>query len=159
MVMRVVTAAAPGEIKAATKKTEGRTVHAQCTRLNHKLSVIGNIDRRIGAALEIIDKCLADRSLSAQGVSSQIGLSPSRFRQLFKLIVGTSFKQYVIELRLVRSHELLIGTFLSVKEVMKHVGVSDGGHFAKKYKKKFLVVPSTERILTAEGRSRIGRTA
>ena len=51
-------------------------------------------------------------------------LSPSRFRHLFKQETGTSPAQYLKDFRLRKAEKMLRTTFLSVKQILKQVGIA-----------------------------------
>jgi AraC-like DNA-binding protein len=88
-------------------------------------------DLRIAFLTEFIEANLADTCLSVRQVARQVQLSQSRVRQLMQLHMHTSPNQYIRQRRLARARELLHSSFLSVKEVMAQVGLSDPSHFSR----------------------------
>ena len=103
-------------------------------------------DYRIVFLTDFIETNLADTHLSVGHVATQLRLSQSRVRQLMRQHMNTSLKHYIRERRLSRARELLRSSFLSVKEVMAKVGVSDPSHFSKDYKRRFKIAPGQDRL-------------
>jgi transcriptional regulator GlxA family with amidase domain len=102
-------------------------------------------DPRIVSLAEFVEANLADAQLSARQVACHVCLSESRVRQLLQEHIHTSLSQYIRERRLSRARELLHSSFLSVKEVMAKVGLSDPSHFSKNYKRHFKITPRLDR--------------
>ena len=97
-------------------------------------------DTRIKACLQTIQLDLT-QNISEAFLANQVGLSPSRFRHLFKEQLGISHRQF-------RTWKRLIG---AAKEINKtdnltiaalEAGFSDLSHFTNHYKKTFGVKPS-----------------
>jgi AraC-like DNA-binding protein len=74
-----------------------------------------------------------------------VNISPSRLHQLFKDETGTPPFRYLHLLRMERARELLETSYLSVKEVMVRVGVSDESHFVRAFKKSYGLTPARYR--------------
>jgi len=74
-----------------------------------------------------------------------INLSPSRFRHLFKQETGTTPAQYLKEYRLRKAEKMLRTTFLSVKQVLKQVGLGSNAHFVRDFRKKYGMTPTAYR--------------
>ena len=85
------------------------------------------------------------RRLSCNEIARLVNISPSRLRHLFKAETGTSVARHLKSLRMQKARELLETTFLSVKEVMSRVGMSDESHFVRDFKKEFGLTPSQYR--------------
>ena len=85
------------------------------------------------------------RRLSSVELAQSVNLSPSRLHWLFKDEIGMSPARYLQSLRMRRAKELLETTFLSVKEVMAKVGVSDESHFVRDFKKFYGCTPAQYR--------------
>lgn len=71
-----------------------------------------------------------------------VGLSRSRFCQLFKSEVGMPFILYLKKARLERSRLLIEPSFEPVKGVAFEVGYNDPAHFEREFKKTYGVTPS-----------------
>lgn len=78
-------------------------------------------------------------------LSTLVNLSPSRFRHLFKQETGTTPGQYIKELRLRKAEKMLRTTFLSVKQVLKQVGLGSNAHFVHDFRKKYGMTPTAYR--------------
>jgi transcriptional regulator GlxA family with amidase domain len=102
-------------------------------------------DRRIKFLAEFVEANLSDNGLSTVNVAARVRLSPSRLRQLMQKHMHTTLGKYIRERRLSRARELLHSSFLSVKEVMSMVGLSDPSHFSKDYKRHFQIAPGNDR--------------
>jgi len=72
-------------------------------------------------------------------------LSPSRFRHLFKHETGTSPAQYLKELRLRKAAKMLRTSFLSVKQILKRVGLGSTSHFVHDFRRLHGVTPTAYR--------------
>src|SRR5688572_24062321 len=102
------------------------------------------MDRRIEL---VVSKIEADISATwdTTTLANVVDLSPSRFRHLFKQETGTSPARYLKHLRMRRAELLLRTTFLSVKEVLKQVGISSNSHFVTDFKKMHGMTPTAFR--------------
>lgn len=102
-------------------------------------------DARVAAALALIEANLANPRLTVTQLAGEVGLTPSRLRQLVQRDLRTSMKRYIVERRMSQARELLKSSFLSVKEVMVLVGVRDASHFWKTYRRQFGSGPRADR--------------
>ena len=75
-----------------------------------------------------------------------VNLSPSRLRYLFKKEIGVAPAHYLRAFRLEQAKELLETTFLSVKEIIRSVGINDQSHFIREFKKSYGVTPAQYRL-------------
>src|SRR5215213_6530792 len=78
-------------------------------------------------------------------LAALVNLSPSRFRHLFKQETGTSPAQYLKEFRLRKAELMLRTTFLSVKQVLKQVGLVSNTHFVSDFRKLHGMTPTAYR--------------
>ena len=83
----------------------------------------------------------------------QVNLSPSRFRHLFKQETGTTPAQYLKEVRVRRAAKLLRNSFLTIKQILKQVGLGSNAHFVHDFRKLYGVTPTAYRR-TAKRRRR-----
>lgn len=77
-------------------------------------------------------------------------MSPSRYRTVFREIIGISPKQYLTNIRMRRACELLRQTSLPVEQVGTMVGYEDMLYFYRIFKKKNDITPSQYRVLNNE---------
>lgn len=78
-------------------------------------------------------------------LAGMVDLSPSRFRHLFKQETGTSPAQYLKDFRLQKAEKMLRTTFLSVKEIVKRVGLRSNSHFVHDFRKIHGMTPTAYR--------------
>ena len=69
----------------------------------------------------------------------------SKFRRLFKEFTGYAPLQYLQELRLQRSKQLLASTNLSLAEIADRVGYDNADYFSAAFKKKNHITPTNFR--------------
>ncbi|HAX50535.1 MAG TPA: DNA-binding response regulator, partial [Lachnospiraceae bacterium] len=75
------------------------------------------------------------------------GFNPTYFSSLFKKETGTTFMEYLLEIRLNKAKELLKETNLSVAAICERVGYTDLKHFQKIFKREMEVSPNQYRKL------------
>lgn len=102
------------------------------------------MDRRIELVISTIEIEISAAWANAS-LANVVGLSPSRFRHLFKQELGMSPAQYLKHLRMQKAQMLLRTTFFSVKEVLKLVGIRSNSHFATDFKKIHGMTPTAFR--------------
>jgi AraC-like DNA-binding protein len=91
------------------------------------------MDPRIAFATAHIDQHLRE-PFDLTRIAASVNLSPSRFSRLFRAEWGISPLRYVRNKRMELARVLLERTFLTVKEVMSHVGCNDPSHFARDFR-------------------------
>ena len=102
------------------------------------------MDRRIELIISKFETETA-RSWDTATLAALVDLSPSRFRHLFKQETGTSPAQYLKEVRLRKAEVMLRTTFLSVKQVLKRVGLGSNSHFVHDFRKAHGTTPTAYR--------------
>lgn len=85
------------------------------------------------------------RNFSLGKMAQSVNLSSTYFCYLFKSITGVPPAKYLKSLRMKQSTVLLTTTFLSVKEIARHVGLADDSHFVRDFKRMYGVTPSEYR--------------
>ena len=85
------------------------------------------------------------QGVSPTDVADAINMGYSKFRRLFKAYTGYAPLQYIQELRLQRSKELLLNTNLSLTEIADEVGYDNADYFSTAFKKKNRVTPAAYR--------------
>jgi AraC-like DNA-binding protein len=81
------------------------------------------------------------RRLTLTEMADTVNLSRWRLCHLFKESMGTSPERFLTQVRLEKAKELLRTEFLTVKEVMNRVGMSDASYFARSFKAAYGVTP------------------
>jgi AraC family transcriptional regulator of arabinose operon len=102
------------------------------------------MDQRIRTAIALMETHL-HRELSLEAMAQSVNLSASRLRHLFKAETGIAPAQYLKVIRMRRARELIATTYLTMKQVMSRVGVSNTGHFAKDFKRIYGLTPAEYR--------------
>ncbi len=102
------------------------------------------MDFRVYTAIGFFTDNLSS-NLSLTEVAEYVKLSPWHLDRLFKAETGIPFKQYVIQLGMEMSAELLRSSSLSVKEIMSRLGIQDRSHFTRDFKKKYGKSPKAYR--------------
>lgn len=103
-------------------------------------------DMRVKLALRILDKEYRHYDRTLDELCKQLGISVWHFARLFKKNTGTSFRAYLINLRLKKAAELLRSTLLSVKEISTSVGYKHVSDFDHHFKAVYGIQPSIYRI-------------
>lgn len=79
--------------------------------------------------------------ISLNEVANYVGLSPFYLSRCFKRLVGISFKDYLIKIRIDKAKSLIRGTGKTIKEVAYEVGYTDPNYFSKAFKKVVGISP------------------
>jgi AraC family transcriptional regulator, arabinose operon regulatory protein len=106
------------------------------------------MDRRIELAIARI-KSEPAVAWDTPTLATLVNLSPSRFRHLFKQETGKGPAQYLKEFRLRKAEKMLRTTFLSVKQVLKQVGLGSNAHFVHDFRKQYGMTPTAYRRTVA----------
>lgn len=85
------------------------------------------------------------RNFTLGKMAASVNLSAPYFCYLFKTITGVPPAKYLKSLRMQQSTVLLTTTFLSVKEIVRRVGLTDESHFVRDFKRIYGVTPSEYR--------------
>jgi AraC-like DNA-binding protein len=85
------------------------------------------------------------QKLKVSEAATMVGMSETRFKEFFKRATGSTFAQYVIQLRLARATQLLRDTELSMAEIAHQTGFCDQSHFDNRFKDSFEVSPKEYR--------------
>lgn len=82
------------------------------------------------------------RTFTLEKMAESVNLSAPYFCFLFKSITGVPPAKYLKTLRMQQAATLLTTTFLSVKEIVRRVGLADESHFVRDFKRFYGVTPS-----------------
>ena len=85
------------------------------------------------------------RSFTLGKMAESVNLSAPYFCYLFKTITGVPPAKYLKSLRMQQAALLLTTTFLSVKEIVRRVGLTDESHFVRDFKRLYGMTPSEYR--------------
>ncbi|MFN2517038.1 MAG: helix-turn-helix domain-containing protein [Pyrinomonadaceae bacterium] len=102
------------------------------------------MDYRVQKVIALMQEHL-HQGQSASSLAKDVNLSSSRLHQVFKEETGLPPATYLRLLRMKQAKELLETSYLSVKEVMGRVGVTDESHFVRAFKKTYGCTPAQHR--------------
>lgn len=85
--------------------------------------------------------------LSLGTVAETVHLSPAYFSKLFKSELGIGFSEYLVNVRMKKSQELLLRTDDSIRSIAERVGYPDEKYFCRLFKKQVGIKPSEYRKL------------
>jgi AraC family transcriptional regulator of arabinose operon len=107
------------------------------------------MDRRIQVIIALMENRVSVR-LDIAELAREVNLSPSRLRHLFKRETGNTPAQHLKNLRMQKAEWLLRTTFLSVKEVINRIGMTNSSHFVREFKKIYDAAPTKYRAALAQ---------
>ena len=90
------------------------------------------MDARIEDILQLFRRDIR-RPLHPSDLAAEVGLSVSRFYDLFRKATGTSPCRYLRYWRFERAKSLLLTTHLSIKEIVNQTGFRDDSHFVRDF--------------------------
>jgi two-component system response regulator YesN len=105
----------------------------------------------IHQAREYIDGHFMNPDISLHEVAACVNHSPSHFSAVFSQETGTTFKEYLTEIRLKKAKELLRTTALRSFEISYRVGYSDPHYFSYVFRRKTGLTPTEFRSLAQPG--------
>ncbi len=83
-----------------------------------------------------------DSSLSVERIAQGIYINSSYLRKIFKKELNMSVNDYIVNLRLQKSKELIGNGNIKLSDISEMIGYNDAGYFSKSFKKKFGFSPS-----------------
>lgn len=104
----------------------------------------------VSAAVRYMRIQYSVKTLSIDDVAAAAGLSPSRFRAVFRMETDRTPKDFLSELRMDNAEQLLKTTVLRINEIAERVGYLDGRYFRKVFKQKHNKTPAEYRRTNAE---------
>lgn len=96
--------------------------------------------KNIRLAVEYINAHYAE-PLSLEQVAASVYLNPDYFSRAFKMETGQTFVNYLTDIRLSRSVQLLENTALRVQAIAQQVGYYNASYFSTTFKKKYGMSP------------------
>jgi AraC-like DNA-binding protein len=106
-----------------------------------------NLDRRIEASRNYLDANFS-QNLSLSQLAVIANLSPRQLSELFRLQLGMTPNQYLIEKRMQRAWHLLKTTHLSIQQISEQVGYCNLSAFSDRFSKHFGYSPRYFRHLS-----------
>jgi AraC-like DNA-binding protein len=107
----------------------------------------GNMAERVKRVIELMQDD-PSRNFTLGKMAESVNLSPPYFCYLFKSITGVPPAKYLKSLRMEQAAKLLTTTFLSVKEIVSRVGLTDESHFVRDFKRCYGLTPTEYRNRT-----------
>lgn len=101
--------------------------------------------QHVGRIQEYIRANYSNCNLSQNIVAEEIGISPAYLSRLFKQEIGTSFPNYINNVRLEQAKQLLISTQLPVKDIAYQTGFNSLQNFFRAFKKNIGISPGEYR--------------
>ena len=125
-----------------------RNIHSNCPVKPHEAEASskteGSMAERVKRVIELMEVD-PSRSFTLGKMAESVNLSAPYFCYLFKTITGVPPAKYLKSLRMQQAATLLTTTFLSVKEIVRHVGLTDESHFVRDFKRLYGMTPSEYR--------------
>jgi len=90
--------------------------------------------------------------LGIEQLAQKVNLTPGYFGKLFRENMGKTVNEYVLDLRMRRSMELLETTVFPIHEISESVGFANPAYFTTSFKKYFGLTPNQYRIETRNKR-------
>jgi len=103
------------------------------------------LDRRIAEKIQQARCYLLEHSeedVDMEKLSSELGMSYSRFRSLFKTQTGTAPHHYLLDIRVNKAKDLLVNTRLTVSEIAEHLGFTSVYYFSRLFKNRAGMTPT-----------------
>lgn len=88
----------------------------------------------------ILSKNIKFQSMDQYANSLHISLSS--LNDLCQKLVGSSAKQFLLELKIAEAKRLLVYSQLSISNIAYHLGFEDASYFSRIFKKKVILSPS-----------------
>ena len=92
----------------------------------------------------------ADKELSLESVCAAFGVSQTQFSLLFKREVGTSYLQYLLDLRIEAAKELLAHSNRKIYQIAEETGFGDASYFSYCFRQRCGLTPKEYRLNNAE---------
>lgn len=137
--------------------SEGRLLLFQIGRSIERQKLSGQINP-VQRCKDYLEKNYKEE-ISLETVAGEFHFNPSYLSTLFKQSFGTSFSEYLSEVRMRKALDLLLHSDCRVKQIAGMVGYKDSNYFIRSFKKKYKVTPDEfrkkrEKQRTAERRRR-----
>lgn len=110
-----------------------RAVSEMLTHIKNLMARSTNTD--IEKAREYISRHYSEVSVSLNEVAKQVNMNPAYFSVLFKRDTGVTFINYLTDVRIERSKELLAKTNMKIYEIAYAVGYDNPTYFSTVFKK------------------------
>lgn len=124
------------------KDTAGKTDTATVMRHPRPNDVESEFYTRF---VDIVYKRLADADLQVAQIAAEMGLSQSQFTRKIKALTNYTPVELIRNIRLQKARTMLLGSDMTVSEIVYKVGFTSLAYFSKCYKEAFGVSPTDSR--------------
>ncbi|MBO4337687.1 MAG: helix-turn-helix domain-containing protein [Lachnospiraceae bacterium] len=107
--------------------------------------VTGRKERQAGSVVDKAKQYIDEnygQDISLDEVSRIVDISPFYFSKLFKDGTGTTFIEYLTNIRMLNARRLIDEGELSMKEISQRVGYADANYFSRTFKKNVGLTPT-----------------
>lgn len=101
--------------------------------------------RAVLNVIQFIRENYSNADLSVKMLADRVYLTPTYLSTLFRKETGKTISDFIIEVRIERSKDLLVKQNIKLIEVAESVGYGDANYYAKVFKKQTGMAPSTYR--------------
>jgi AraC-like DNA-binding protein len=91
------------------------------------------------------------KAINVPGISEQIGVSPTKLNEIFKIYTSMTPYQYYIHIKIHKAEDLLEQDNVTVKEVAFSLGFEDQYYFSRLFKNKTGIAPSEWKTYIRQG--------
>lgn len=112
--------------------------------LEHRANNTGSLNEKEMDSLRELSKFIGnypETQLCIKQLSRKSGLSPSKLQEGFKLMHGRTVTDYIREVRIQKSEDLIKNTDLNISEVVYSIGFTSRSYFSKIFKQKYNCSP------------------
>lgn len=103
------------------------------------------LDPRLAKAMRFAE-LNRERDIPVQEMAAEAGLGQVRFRQLFRRQTGSTPKEYLMEMRIRRAAELLLGGTTRIADIARQTGFSSEFYFSSAFRRITGLSPSHYRL-------------
>lgn len=128
------------------QRAEARHQFAENTHINpQKIGVNSEEEAFMAQLLKVIETHLSDSEYGVDQMAQDVAMSRSKLYDKMRNMLGISPADFIRNVRLKRSAELLTGTSLPITDIAERVGFATARNYSQQFKKMFGVLPSEYR--------------
>ncbi len=111
-------------------------------KLNHNTGSLTHKEMQDVKELSDFINNFPETNLTVTELSHKIGLTPSKLQEGFKLMHGRTVNDYIRDVRVTKSEELIKTTDMNISQILYTLGFSSRSYFSKIFKAKYNCSPS-----------------